>query len=342
MNQANPFSLRTLGLSQTGERIYRQLLGLPCANPQELANKLDLPADAITRTLDCLQRDGLVAQAPGEPPRYVAIAPDIAIQALVRKRQAEAKRALTLIPELQAATARRDNGGPQTFERLDSHPATQLVFRSMHGAASRELACLSRQPGRLADLAGLPGQSFRQDAATRGVRLRTLVDQDYLDAPDSKLRLAEISGAGSETRTAGELPTSMVIADARIALIPIYENDTFQHAFVIRSSPLVTALHSLFTLLWSSASPIYQEKPAAKACTSREELDSLVALMAAGLHDKHLCHQLGVSPSTIQRRISRLMQASGARTRFQLGWKIAHTRMGQSKKLPADCPNCRS
>jgi DNA-binding NarL/FixJ family response regulator len=41
--------------------------------------------------------------------------------------------------------------------------------------------------------------------------------------------------------------------------------------------------------------------------------------MAAGLNDKKIAHELGISGSTLKRRVSETMKAFNARTRFQLG-----------------------
>jgi DNA-binding NarL/FixJ family response regulator len=42
--------------------------------------------------------------------------------------------------------------------------------------------------------------------------------------------------------------------------------------------------------------------------------------MAAGLNDKAIAHELGISMRTLNRRISELMTQLNARSRFQIGW----------------------
>lgn len=49
----------------------------------------------------------------------------------------------------------------------------------------------------------------------------------------------------------------------------------------------------------------------------------LLALMLAGLPDKALASQLGLSVRTVYRRIRRLMYLTCCTTRMQLGWYAA-------------------
>ena len=45
----------------------------------------------------------------------------------------------------------------------------------------------------------------------------------------------------------------------------------------------------------------------------------ILALMAAGLKDSAVAHQLGLAPRTLRRRIARLMALLHVQTRFQAG-----------------------
>jgi DNA-binding NarL/FixJ family response regulator len=54
-----------------------------------------------------------------------------------------------------------------------------------------------------------------------------------------------------------------------------------------------------------------------------EQDRTILSLMLAGVTDDTVARQLGVSTRTVQRRVSELMTAAGARTRMQLGWHAA-------------------
>lgn len=330
MERSGRTALGTLGLSSAEECIYRQLLELPSANAKDLAESLGTPVGALGHVLEQLETKGLVARSPQAPPHYMAIAPDVAIEALAQKRRAELDRALSVIPELQARTAKRDTGQERLVELLTSREAERLMFESLHATAREEVVTLVRLPILISQLE-VPAerdQAAQRKAQRRGVKYRSVVDSDYLESPGAVNRVREEAESGEEIRVVPSLPLKMVIADRRIAFIPLGLGKGYSPSLVVRSSALVDALHALFELLWKDASPMHfhgarMESLAVSARTGRDAGD-IVALMAAGLNDKHICHELGISPSTLQRRISDLMEGLGARTRFQLGWQAAH------------------
>ena len=49
----------------------------------------------------------------------------------------------------------------------------------------------------------------------------------------------------------------------------------------------------------------------------------LVSLLVAGVPDKSIATQLGVSQRTVQRRVSNIMELAGTQTRMQLAWRAA-------------------
>jgi len=54
-----------------------------------------------------------------------------------------------------------------------------------------------------------------------------------------------------------------------------------------------------------------------------EAAEQLIPLLAAGLNDKTIAHEAGMSRATLNRRIAELMKCFGTRTRFQLGLRAA-------------------
>lgn len=49
----------------------------------------------------------------------------------------------------------------------------------------------------------------------------------------------------------------------------------------------------------------------------------LLALLVAGVADKAVASQMGLSRRTVQRRIQRMMELAGATTRMQFAWQVA-------------------
>ena len=97
---------------------------------------------------------------------------------------------------------------------------------------------------------------------------------------------------------------------------------------LVRSSALLDALYALFESLWERSTPVAftpsgalkDGKPGSRVPDAAAKL---VPLLAAGLNDKAIAHELGISAATLNRRLAELMKSLDTRTRFQMGWRAA-------------------
>ena len=97
---------------------------------------------------------------------------------------------------------------------------------------------------------------------------------------------------------------------------------------LLRSSSLLDSLCALFELVWKQSTPISwiqsaewaAEVAAPKLSQAAREI---TLLLSVGLNDKATAHEVGISMTTLNRRIAELMKSYGTRTRFQLGWRAA-------------------
>ncbi len=124
------------------------------------------------------------------------------------------------------------------------------------------------------------------------------------------------------------LPFKMTVVDRQLALIYLNPGQPGCRFMLVRSSALLDALCTLFELLWERASPILQidadavrTGPVSYALS--DESRELSPLLAAGLNDKAIAYDLGISTRTLERRVLELMTHLNVRTRFQAGWAAA-------------------
>ena len=107
---------------------------------------------------------------------------------------------------------------------------------------------------------------------------------------------------------------------------------------LVRSSALLDALYAMFELLWNQADadPVHARRracrPASLPRACRKTPSDCIPLLAAGLNDKAIAHELGISASTLNRRMAELMKGVDARSRFQLGW-LARALIGRVVSL---------
>jgi DNA-binding CsgD family transcriptional regulator len=169
----------------------------------------------------------------------------------------------------------------------------------------------------------------------RDVSYRVIYEQALLEEPGMIDNLVLGIRAGEVARAAPSLPVRMAISDRAIALCPLVpgtDGITEPTAALVRDSSLLTALLALFDSYWAASSPLRVARDVGPGGgidvvspdepTSDDERE-LLSLLVAGVSDKAVATRLGVSMRTVQRRISDLMDHTGAQSRMQLAWLVA-------------------
>jgi sugar-specific transcriptional regulator TrmB/DNA-binding CsgD family transcriptional regulator len=317
--------LGPLGLSPGQERAYLMLLALGSEHIERLAGALDLPLPAVTEDLSGLEALGLVArQDAAGGGRYAAVAPDVAVSAAVMQRQLALLKVQSRIDALMQTYRSRAGGFEMPAEFIHSPKEIRECFVRLQRTARQEVLSFTRLPFALA----LDRNDTELEMLGRGVRYRVVYERAVLAQPGASEHLRHCLDAGEQARAAPVLPSKFVIADRRLALIPVgADQEPAAGCLLIRTRGIVEALASLFEQVWDRSVPLqWHERPEpegeAPATFSGEDLE-LLSLMLAGLPDKALASQLGLSVRTVHRRIRRLMSLAGCTTRMQLGWYAA-------------------
>ncbi|HEY0180025.1 MAG TPA: helix-turn-helix domain-containing protein [Dokdonella sp.] len=319
-------TLDGMGVTANEELVYRTLLRREGLAAAELAAKLGATTRAIAALLRALESKGMVARSPDRVPRYFALPPDIAIEALIassqRAEEFRQRQARAAVAELSGVTRARGRGQGADGRLVEilSAEATAQMFAQMHHTAQTELLSLTRRPMLISDIHKPDYVLF--GCLERGVRCRALIDSDLLNMPGWLEHMRDNTARGEQCRIAASLPFKLVVADRRIAIIPLDLARPDGPVLLVRPSSLLDALCEVFELLWRTATPFPAGDDAAQA-SGRPANASLLSLLASGLNDKSIELELGISHRTLARRISELMKELGAATRCQLGWLAA-------------------
>jgi sugar-specific transcriptional regulator TrmB/DNA-binding CsgD family transcriptional regulator len=327
--------LEVLGVNDVDEVCYRALLRDPRRTADELAAELDRGVTGVRRTIARLEELGLVTRLAGTPIRFVPARPDIAVDALVARRQQELAQvqmeARSLLHEMPPE---RQHAPEELIEVVVGTQAVAARFTQMQQTVEHELVALDRPPyaqpvehGSTAELALLE----------RGVRVRGIYAPEGFEIDGRYDMLRSMVAAGEEARIHGAIPMKLAIADRREAILPLSFEQTPEQALVVHGSNLLTALVALFDLLWDLAVPLPPTREAVmlagrEASSLGVEGEEIAQLMAAGLSDQAIARQLGISLRTLNRRFSAMLRELGAQTRFQAGIQVARRRLG----TPAD------
>ncbi|MFE5940668.1 TrmB family transcriptional regulator [Streptomyces sp. NPDC056470] len=326
--------LGAAGLSAVEEQVYRMLVVLVTATAPEVARKAELNESDAEAVLLRLRQKGLAGAADGAVPAYSAVPPDLGLLPLLRRRAEvldDARAAAGELAEMyRAALHRRD--GHHLIEVITGREPLRERLRQMQRDAREEMLWLCK-----ADYVAVPSQENRAefDALSRGVRYHVVYEQDFLEAPGAVENVMEGVRAGEQARAVARLPVRLAIVDRGLALCPLVpggprgatEGPT---AALVRSSSLLEALVALFECFWEAGVPLRPDtprpgNPAAESPATGLHPDDrhLLSLLIAGLTEMAVARHMGLSRRTVQRRVQRLMDLTGAASKMQLAWIAA-------------------
>jgi hypothetical protein len=161
----------------------------------------------------------------------------------------------------------------------------------------------------------------------QGVSYRVIYAEEVLRVPGRWRDLEAGISAGEQARVVQRLPAKLTLFDDFAATLPVTgrptaAEDGSKAVVVVHRSPMLDALSALFEAYWDQAVPLVLNAdgvPAkAEPVTSMDDA-RLIRLLTAGFGNDAIQRALGVSASTVQRRVHELMERLGARTRFQAG-----------------------
>ncbi|MFI5927829.1 helix-turn-helix domain-containing protein [Micromonospora sp. NPDC051543] len=333
--------LDVIGLTPAEEELYRCLLQLTTARVDELAGRLGRPRAQVVEQIEALRAKGLVQPTENDPDGPLRpTAPDVALGATLLRRQEDleaARHRVTQLAEEYRAGLRRHHVD-HLVEVIRGGRTLRDRLRDLQNSAREEVLWFCRA-NPLA-MAG-PENVEEFDALARGVSYRAIYERDLLLEPGALADLAKGVAAGEQARVLDRLPVRLAIVDARTAICPLVPDRAGGEpsAAVIGRSQLLDALLALFESHWRVATRLRLDDPLAGATTEhrrdtgdarpadgyRPDADEarLLSLFVAGVPDKSIASQLGVSRRTVQRRLADLMDAAGVDTRPGLAFQVA-------------------
>jgi DNA-binding CsgD family transcriptional regulator len=318
--------LEPLGLDPPEESLYLALLKTPRTALTELALELGLTEMEMRRALVALEANGLVARSADRNELYLPASPDLAIEALVHRRQEELKRLQLVGRQLgeQYRLAMQSRTPSELIEVLTGKDAVLQRADQLYLGLDRELLMIDRPPYR--DPAGPTFDQREMDNLARGVTYRTLYHRPVLELPGYLDAILRYVGAGEQARVVTDAPFKLSVFDRAAGLLPINpaEQAAVDSVIVIHESPLLDAIILAFEYLWQPAQPIGPSGPdVPDAEHPNHGLDrrtmQILTLLAAGLKDAAIARQLAITERTVRRHVELLLADLQASTRFQAG-----------------------
>jgi sugar-specific transcriptional regulator TrmB/DNA-binding CsgD family transcriptional regulator len=309
--------LEALGVSEFDAQVYEALLGHPHLAAIELAETLGRGVGVVRAAVARLEELGFVTRLPGSPTRLAATRPELAVGALVARRKEELTYAVQTAQQLSARYPKELRARPdELVEIVVGRAAVAARFVQLTQGVEADLLVLDRPP--YAQNVAATNTS-ETDVLSTGVKVRGIYAPEAFEMPGAYEQAMAAVHAGEDARVHGDVPLKLAIADHSEALLPLAGDGVVDSALVIRAPTVVTALVRLFELLWAQAWPLPVWDRYAPPDPAQELDQELLALLATGIKDEAIARQLGISVRTLGRRIGRLLEALGVRTRFQAG-----------------------
>ncbi len=317
--------LASLGLDTMSEAVYRAMLANPQDGVAALVHRLDLPEDSVRQALDTLSELALLRPSHDRQGELRAVSPDVGMEILMARQQAElaaqqlrieASRAAAaqLIAEYSELRPAADHPGVEQLVGLDqirdrlSRLAREMKSEVMTFAPDGAHTSDSIEAARPID----------KEQLDRGIRMRTVYLDSVRNSPVTVEYVNWLSAQGGQVRTVPSLPTRLIVVDRATAVIPVSSDDSAAGAVVLTGHGTLTALCALFESVWAGARPLGEVAAKDSLGLSAQEATT-VRLLADGLTDEAIAKRLGVSPRTARRLATELMERLGARSRFEAG-----------------------
>jgi len=326
--------LEALGVGRIAEDVYTALLKHGPSDAQRLARHVGEDADAVRKGLSELADLDLACEVPDAPGRWRPGSPEVSLASLVVRqqealleRQRELERAQLAVSQLvQLGRTRAPDNVADMVEMTSDPDAVRQRCAHLARTAETCIMALDKLPYGTAPTAPCNPQdeSGEREQLGRGVEILAVYERAALLSPGRFDTLRRLVAAGEQARTLPTLPVKLVVYDRAHAAVQLDDPaDGPATVMFVHQSALVAGFVQLFELLWDRAVPVPPSVEAVAEGADDERPadcdDVLVALLAAGFKDESIARNLGISCSTVTRRMARLMELSGTSTRFQLG-----------------------
>ncbi|GAA1218175.1 hypothetical protein GCM10009665_05130 [Kitasatospora nipponensis] len=317
--------LAMLGLDRTSETVYRAMLARPQYGVAQLVQHLGLSEVAVRQALDTLSELALLRPSHERRGELRAVSPDIGMEILMSRQQAELAAQQQRIEASRAAAAQliaeyadlRPNTAHPGVEQLVGIDQIRDRLATLTHEMRSEVMTFAPDGAHTAESIDA-ARPLNQSLLERGITMRTIYLESLRNNQPTVDYVTWLAERGGRVRTAPSLPTRMIIVDRAIAVIPVSDEDTAAAAVVLTGHGTLTALCALFENVWSTAQP-FGESTRHNGSGLNPQETTTIQLLADGHTDDAIAKRLGVSPRTARRLATDLMERLGARSRFEAG-----------------------
>ncbi|MFJ6621347.1 helix-turn-helix domain-containing protein [Kitasatospora sp. NPDC091335] len=321
--------LTALGLDKVSETVYRTMLAHPQEGVAALGVRLALPEQQVRQALDTLSDLALLRPSADRAGELRAVSPEVGMEILMARQQAELAAQQSRIEASRAAAAQliaeyadlRPASDQPGVEQLTGLDQIRDRLTTLTREVREEVMTFAPDGGQKPENIEA-AKPLDLDLLERGIRMRTVYLDSIRNSPHTVEYVNWLVSHGGQVRTVAALPTRMIVVDRATAVIPVLSDSTATGAVVLTGQGMLAALCALFETVWADAQPLGTTTRLNEHGLSAQE-QAAVTLLADGHTDDAIAKRLGVSPRTARRIATDLMERLDARSRFQAGVRAA-------------------
>lgn len=312
-----------LELDEADEKAYHKIVGHPGVSTEKAAILMDVDEATAYLILDRLAGLGLITHE-ADCGFWNPIEPEVALAGLLARQQSGLARhqqrvedSRLMVARLLAAYGQRKQGDPAGIEWLIGGQAVWARLAELADDCQEEslsLCPVGQLSGRTLD----SPRAIDEGLLGRGVRCRAIVLASARNDRSTVNYLRSQAKEGAQLRTMPTLPARMRIFDHRRVLVPVSNLTGITGALIVSCDAIVESFVTLFSMLWTAAEPLTDQRLRRNGALSAQEAH-ILRLWAQGHTDASAARRMQVSLRTVRRLSDQLTERLGAHSRFQLG-----------------------
>jgi hypothetical protein len=318
---------RPAQLSPEATMLYRLAVRDPYWTREKAAEELGRSLPEIDELITLLLSLELFRKALEPGREFDAVGPQAAVAKLliaaeldIQQRQAEVATVrdelMSLVPTYFDARRQR-----RRVEAVDVVEDVEMVRELLvdHARHAEKEICIAH-PGGGMDEAGID-RSLALDIPMlqRGISMRSVLQHSTRRHRPTWRYVEEVSRLGADVRTVPIVPRRLIIFDREVAFIPTEGGSDAKGAVIVREPATLESLLAFFDLVWRGGKPFLIGEANDLAEIEHDVHMAIIRQMAAGAKDELIAHRMGISLRTCRRYIATIINALGARSRFQAG-----------------------
>jgi sugar-specific transcriptional regulator TrmB len=241
--------LEQFGLTAYERKAYVSLVREGISTTYVLSKNSGVPYGKIYPVLSTLERKGFVKKYDGTPQRFMAVEPNVAISAEIRKREREfvslKDSSKSIIAALGALSAQKPTEPLEKIRIIEGYNNYLNLSVELHKKAKQEWLSISELS------LYKPHIDAYTDNVHRGVNVRMLTSQE--EATKEKIKIWRKTKV--DIRRASFIPTKFSVIDEREVTIRIASDERYITLW-IQNPSLAKSLKNYFNVLWENAAII--------------------------------------------------------------------------------------